>query len=101
LSEGSVRKVNDMTNLSRKIFESSINALLRLDTKMAEEAIGKTREVILLEERLSGEILAPKMSGSQVAAVKLMLESIRRVAEYGADIAETAIDLTVKEPQAI
>jgi len=99
LSEAAVKKVQDMTTLSRKIFESSIAALLRLDAKMAEEAIGKTREVVQLEERLSGEILAPKMSGAQVASVKLMLESIRRIAEYGADIAEIAIDLTVSEPQ--
>ena len=101
LSDGSVKKVQDMTSLSRKIFESSIAALLRLDAKMAEDAIGKTREVASLEEKLSGEILAPKMSGTQVASIKLMLESIRRVAEYGADISEVAIDLTVAEPQAI
>lgn len=101
LPEGSVKKVQDMTALSRKIFENSIAALLRLDTRLAEDAIGKTRDAIQLEERFSGEILAPKMSGTQVAAIKLMLESIRRVAEYGADISEIAIDLTVREPQAV
>ncbi len=100
MPEGSVKKVQDMTALSRKIFESSIAALLRLDAKLAEDAIGKTREAIQLEEKLSGEILAPKMSGAQVASIKLMLESIRRVAEYGADISEIAIDLMVEEPQA-
>ena len=100
IPEGFVRKVQEMTSLSRKIFESSIAALLRLDPKMAEDAIGRTREVIQLEEKLSGEILAPRMSGSQVASIKLILESVRRVAEYGTDVAEVAIDLTVKEPQA-
>jgi phosphate uptake regulator len=99
LSEASAKKIQEMTNLSRKIFESSINALLRLDSKMAEEAIFKKDEVVQMEEKLSGEILHPKMSGSQVATIKLILESIRRVAEYGADVSEIAIDLTVKEPQ--
>ncbi|HYB75647.1 MAG TPA: phosphate uptake regulator PhoU [Nitrososphaerales archaeon] len=96
--EGEVKKIQDMTALSRKIFESSITALLRMDAKIAEEAILKTKEVARLEEKLSAEILAPRMSGTQVASVKLMLESIRRVAEYGADISEAALDLAVSEP---
>jgi phosphate uptake regulator len=99
ISAGAAKKVTDMATLSRKIFEGSVTALLRMDAKMAEDAINKTREVVQLEEKLSSEILAPKMSGEQVASAKLILESIRRVAEYGADIAEVAIDLTVKEPQ--
>ncbi len=101
LPEASVAKIGEMTAASRRIFESSIAALLRLDAKMAEEAIGRTEEVVRLEEKMNGEILAPKMSGAQVASIKLILESIRRVAEYGADISEVAIDLTVKEPQTV
>ncbi len=98
LPEAAVKKVQDMTQLSRKVFESSIAALLRLDSKIAEESISNGKEVVRLEEKLSGEILAPRMNGTQVASVKLMLESIRRVAEYGADISEAALDLAVKEP---
>jgi len=96
--EGAVKKIQEMTAVSRKIFESSINALLRLDSKLAEESISKTKEVARLEEKLSAEILSPRMSGAQVASVKLMLESVRRVAEYGADISEAALDLAVSEP---
>jgi phosphate uptake regulator len=98
VSEGTVKKVQEMTALSRKIFENSITALLRMDAKMAEEAISKTKEVARLEEKLSTEILTPRMNGTQVASVKLMLESVRRVAEYGADISEAALDLAVSEP---
>ncbi|MDE1858314.1 MAG: phosphate uptake regulator PhoU [Thaumarchaeota archaeon] len=101
LSEGSVKRVQDMATLSRKVFDSSISSLLRLDGKLAEEAIARTKDVIRMEEKVSGDILAPRMSGAQVASTKLMLESIRRVAEYGSDIAEIAIDLTVAEPQAL
>jgi phosphate uptake regulator len=99
LPEGSVKKVQELAGTSRKIFENSIAALLRLDAKLAEDAIGKTSEVIVLEKKISGEILSSKMVGTQVAAVKLILESIRRVAEYGSDISEIAIDLTVQEPR--
>ncbi|HYB07886.1 MAG TPA: phosphate uptake regulator PhoU [Nitrososphaerales archaeon] len=101
LPEGAVKKVEDMAALSRKVFDSSISALLRLDAKTAEDAIARTKEVVLMEERISGEVLAPRMSGTQVASTKLMLESIRRIAEYGSDIAEIAIDLTVAEPKSV
>ena len=100
LPESAVKKISDMASQSRKVFDGSIAALVRLDGKMAEDAIAKTKDVVQMEGKLSGEILAPRMSGAQVASAKLMLESIRRVAEYGSDIAEVAIDLTVAEPQA-
>lgn len=101
LSEGSAKKIQDMAGLSRKVFDSSISSLLRLDGKLAEEAIARTKEVLQMEEKLSGEILAPRMNGAQVASTKLMLEGIGRAAEYGSDIAEIAIDLTVAEPQSL
>ena len=101
LSESAATKIQEMTALSKKVFDGSITSLLRLDGKLAEEAIARTKEVIRLEEKISGEVLAPRMSGAQVASTKLMLESIRRVAEYGSDIAEIAIDLTVAEPQSV
>ncbi|MDE1852166.1 MAG: phosphate uptake regulator PhoU [Thaumarchaeota archaeon] len=101
LSDSAVKKIQEMTALSRKVFDSSITALIRLDGKLAEDAIARTKEVIQMEGKLSGEVLSPRMSGAQVASMKLMLESIRRAAEYGSDIAEIAIDLTVAEPQAV
>lgn len=101
LPEGAAKKVQEMAETSRKVFESSIAALLRLDGKLAEQAIAKSKEVVHMEEKIAGEVLAPRMSGSQVASIKLMLEDIRRAAEYGSDIAEVAIDLTVKEPQMV
>jgi phosphate uptake regulator len=101
LPEPAVKRIQDMAALSKKVFDGSISALLRLDGKLAEEAIGRTKQVVQMEEKLSGEVLAPRMSGALAASAKLMLESIRRAAEYGSDIAEIAIDLTVAEPQSI
>jgi len=101
LPEAAVKRVSEMTAIARKVFDSSISALLRLDGKIAEEAIAKTKDVVQMEGKLSTEALVPRMSGAQVAATKLMLEGIRRTAEYGSDIAEVAIDLTVAEPQTV
>jgi phosphate uptake regulator len=101
LPEPAVKRVFEITAAARKVFDSSISALLRLDGKTAEEAIARTKDVVQMEGKLSSDVLGPRMSGSQIASAKLMLESIRRTAEYGSDIAEIAIDLTVAEPQSI
>jgi len=101
LSEPSVRKMSEMTAVSRKVFDSSISALLRLDGKTAEEAIAKTKDVVQTEGKLNSEVLSLRMPSTQVASAKLMLEGIRRAAEYGSDIAEVAIDLSVAEPQSV
>lgn len=100
LSQTTIGRIQEMAAQSRKVFESSIVALLRLDGKVAEQAIAKSREVVQMETKISGETLGARINSSQVASVKLILESVRRAAEYGSDIAEIAIDLTVKEPQA-
>jgi len=101
LPDSAVKRISEMTAMARKVFDSSISSLLRLDGKTAEDAIAKAKEVVLMEGKLSSDVLAPRMSGTQVASLKLMLESIRRTAEYGSDIAEVAIDLTVAEPQSV
>jgi len=101
LPEPAVKRITEMTALARKVFDSSITALLRLDGKTAEDAIAKAKDVVQMEGKLSSEVLAPRMTGSQIASLKLMLEGIRRTAEYGSDIAEVAIDLTVAEPQSV
>lgn len=98
LPEGVISKVEEMAAVSRKVFENSISALLRLDTKLADQAIAKIRDVLQMEARISREVLAPRTNGGQVASLRLTLESIRRSAEYGSDIAEIALDLAVKEP---
>jgi len=93
-----MKEVEKMSDLSLKAFGDSVSALLRLDRKVANEAIGLTRRVKELDEKISGELLALKTDPDTFGSIKLILESIRRVGEYGADIAEIAVDLTVKEP---
>lgn len=99
LPSTSVGRIDEMAALARKVFEGSVAALLRLDQRIAEQAIARTKEVVQMEAKIGEEVLVPRMSGAHVASVKLILESVRRAAEYGSDIAEIAIDLTVKEPQ--
>jgi hypothetical protein len=87
-----------MSELSQKVLGQAVNALVELDVKKANEAINLSKKVIEIDEKTTGELLRPGMEPATVGWFRLVLESVRRVAEYGSDIAEIAVDLTAKEP---
>ncbi|MDA4118630.1 MAG: phosphate uptake regulator PhoU [Thaumarchaeota archaeon] len=92
------KDVVKMSELSQKVLGQSVSALVELDTKKANDAINLTKKVIEMDDKMTGELLRPGMEPSTVGWFRLVLESVRRVAEYGSDIAEIAVDLTAKEP---
>jgi len=95
------KEILKMSEISLKVLSQSVNALVNLDTKVANEAIALTKKVIEMDEKMTVELLAPKMEPTTAGWLRLVLESVRRVAEYGSDIAEIAVDLNVREPRNI
>ncbi|HEV2390018.1 MAG TPA: phosphate uptake regulator PhoU [Nitrososphaerales archaeon] len=93
-----VKEVMKMSEMSQKVLGQAVSALIDLDVKKANESINLTKKVIEIDEKMTGELLRPGMEPSTVGWFRLVLESVRRVAEYGSDIAEIAVDLTAKEP---
>ncbi|MDG6915471.1 MAG: phosphate uptake regulator PhoU [Nitrososphaerota archaeon] len=93
-----MKDVAKMSELAQKILGQSVSSLVDLDTKKANDAIVLSKKVIEMDDKMTSELLRPGMEGSSVGWFRLVLESVRRVAEYGSDIAEIAIDLTAKEP---
>jgi phosphate uptake regulator len=92
------KEIVKMSEMSQKVLGQSVSALVELDTKKANESINLTKKVIEMDDKMTGELLRPGMEASTVGWFRLVLESVRRVAEYGSDIAEIAVDLTAKEP---
>jgi phosphate uptake regulator len=82
-----------MAELSRKIFESSIDSMTQEDLQVINKIVMEAKKVsqfgISLESR--GD------QGSGNIELSMILESLRRVAEYSADIAEVSIDMNVKQ----
>lgn len=92
------KEITKMSELSQKVLGQAVNALVELDTKKANDSINLTKKVIEMDEKMTSELLRPGMESNTVGWFRLVLESVRRVAEYGSDIAEIAVDLTAKEP---
>ena len=82
-----------MAELSRKVFESSINSMTEEDLQAINKIVVEAKKVsqfgVSLESQ-GGE-------GPGKVEISMVLESLRRVAEYSADIAEVAINMNVKQ----
>ncbi len=81
-----------MAELSRKVFESSIDS-------MTEEDLQAINKIVVEAKRVSqfGFSLEPQScENSGSIGLSMILESLRRVAEYSADIAEVSINMNVK-----
>ncbi len=91
----SLRMLKEVNSLASSIFEKSIDSLFEEDYIEAEEVIQETEKVHNLEEKIN-EYLAEEDPPEDIR-IRLILESVRRIAEYGGDIAEIVLNLTVVE----
>jgi phosphate uptake regulator len=82
-----------MAELSRKVFESSIDS-------MGEEDLQAINKIVVEAKKVSQFGVSLETKGSGVSGsieLSMILESLRRVAEYSADIAEVAINMNIKQ----
>ncbi len=84
-----------MAELSRKVFESSRNLMLEEELQTINKIVVEAKKVsqfgFSLESRESGE--------QDNIELSMVLESLRRVAEYSGDIAEVALNISVKRSE--
>jgi len=88
-----ITPIMNMSMLSTETCQNAMKALYQLNIKKANQAIAEITRIIELEKKLIKLILETKLHITTIIGLRLTLESIRRTAEYGADIAEIAINL--------
>ncbi|MCV0430439.1 phosphate uptake regulator PhoU [Nitrosopumilus sp.] len=87
-----LKEIDNISKESLTVFENSVSALSKRDYEMAEKVASSVTKVIEKEKSLM-DSLKPS---DNIAIIKLILEDIRRTAEYSRDISEIAIDETVQ-----
>jgi phosphate uptake regulator len=87
-------KLEEMSNMAISMFEAAIEALFRQDYALAESIVEKTKDVIIIEKE--AVVAFQKMDVENAPYVRLIIESIRRTAEYASDIAEIVLNLTIE-----
>lgn len=94
LNEEVVRKIEQMSSVAISMFETSIESLFKQDFNLAESLIEKSKEVACLEKEAVSS--SQRVGADEAANVRLIIESVRRTAEYASDIAEIVLNLTVE-----
>lgn len=87
-----LKEIEQISKESLDVFENSINALSKRNYIMAENVAASVSKVIEKEKKLMDSLKPDE----NTAIIKLILEDIRRTAEYSRDISEIAIDETVQ-----
>jgi phosphate uptake regulator len=88
-----LKKVQQMSALAISSFETAIEALFKRDFAMAENVIERSKGIAALETQA---VLSSKETEiGELANLRLLIESVRRTAEYASDIAEIVLNLTV------
>ena len=93
-----MEKIVKMSSIAQEIHECSVKTLYKYDPNLINESMKKIEQVINLEEEIIEQLLRLKIEARTMLGIRLILESVRRIAEYGTDIAEISINLAVKRP---
>ena len=94
LDKRTLENITKMSSLAISMFEDSIESLYKRDFDLAESSIEKIRSILTMEKE--AVLASQSISIDEAANLRLIIESVRRTAEYGADIAEIVLNLTVE-----
>jgi phosphate uptake regulator len=82
---------------AHKMFEESIKAMFKRAYNDAEKLISKRGSFVNLETELIRLISIKKLDPNVSAILRLMLDSSRRILDYGQNVAELTLNRTVEE----
>lgn len=87
----------NFNSLAHQLFEESTKAMFKRAYNDAEKIIVKRGSFVTLENELIRLMSSKKLDPNVAAILRLMLDSSRRILDYGQDIAELTLNRTVEE----
>jgi phosphate uptake regulator len=90
------RKISEMSSLARSVFDDSIKSLFKGDYQLADRVVAKAETIAPMEDEAI-KLVAKKMGAIEMSSVRMIMESIRRTAEYSSDIAEIVLNLNANQ----
>jgi phosphate uptake regulator len=95
IEEPVFRRLSDFSAFSRSIFDDSMKALHAKDYLLADSVVSKA-ETVNSREREVVRTLS-KTSPVTRTSIRMIIESVKRTAEYASDIAEVVLNLHIEE----
>ena len=94
INQSTLDKIDQMSVMATSMFESAIDALFKKNFNQAEMVIEKLSPIHKLEKEA---ILSSQDTQiEEIAVLRLLIESVRRTAEYASDISEVVLNLNVE-----
>lgn len=87
-------KLTELSTLAISMFENTMDALFRRDFNLAESVIEKINLVHKLEKE--AVLCMQHIKTEEAVNLRLIIESVRRTAEYASDISEVVLNLNVE-----
>lgn len=95
LDSALLKDMNTLGQYSSKMMDNALRALYTNDYEFAEKLLLDKDKMATLESRLLERVLKEKMTATELAAITLISESLRRIGEYASDVAEVVLNLAV------
>ncbi|MEM4671746.1 MAG: PhoU domain-containing protein [Desulfurococcaceae archaeon] len=89
-----LRSVNTLCIESLEVYGMAIEAFFEKNPLAIEEIASRARQLKRSEEQLLGSVIQILKPG-ELISLRMLLESIRRVAEYSKDIGELTLDISI------
>ncbi len=86
-------KVSDLTT---SVLDDAFKALAKVEATLANGSIGAAKKLEKDAESIMDRLFEFRLTQKTIVAVRLALESLKRISEYSEDIAEMAINLTAR-----
>jgi phosphate uptake regulator len=90
-------QIISFNTLAYQLFEDATKAMFKRDYNDAETLIPKRQSYVKLENELIRLMSSKKLDPNVSAILRLVLDSSRRILDYGQDIAELTLNRTVEE----
>ncbi len=90
------QKIFEMSSFARAVFEDSIKSLFKKDYSMADSVVMRAKTMVEMENEVI-RLITKKTETREILSIRMIMESIRRTAEYASDIAEIILNLNANQ----
>jgi phosphate uptake regulator len=94
VNQETLDNIGQLSDLANSMFENSMEALFKHDFNLAEGVIEKLSQVHKLEKE--AVLSSQNAKVEEIVNLRLLIESVRRTAEYASDISEVVLNLNVE-----
>jgi phosphate uptake regulator len=94
VNERLLEGIDQLSKLAISMFEDAVEALFKSNYNLAETVIEKITQIAKLEKE--AVLLSQNVGIEETASLRLIIESVRRTAEYASDIAEVVLNLNIE-----